>query len=233
MTPHSLLSLARRVRLVQFAGGIVIHTAAGVASLVVARHLGPRAGFRGLASEALAAHNLPMAATGAGLLWFGWFGFNGGSALSSGSLASTTLMTTHIAAAAGTIAWMALDWSLGGKPTFVGVINGALSGLAGVTPASGFVAPSAGLVIGLLCGLASYGSVFVCKEVLRIDECCRPGRTGAMSCAAGATRQTHHPSELVVCAQCPRCVVCAWNHRCGGQHAARSLRLDERQPRRP
>ena len=155
---------------VDFAGGIVIHTAAGVASLVTAIKLGPRAGFAGVISGSLAPHNIPMAATGAGLLWFGWFGFNAGSTLSSGGLAASTLMTTHIAGATGTLAWLILDWCVTGRPTLVGVINGALSGLAGVTPASGFVPPSAGFVIGLLCGVASYLSVHLFKESLRIDD---------------------------------------------------------------
>ena len=155
---------------VDFAGGIVIHTAAGVASLVTALKLGPRAGFTGVVSGSLAPHNLPMAATGAGLLWFGWFSFNGGSALASGALAASTLMTTHIAGAAGTLAWLVLDWIIVSRPTFVGVINGALSGLAGVTPASGFVTPSAGFVIGLLCGIGSYGGVHLFKELLRVDD---------------------------------------------------------------
>ena len=159
-----------RLGVVDFAGGIVIHTAAGIASLVTAMRLGPRSGFTGLVSHALSPHNLPMAATGAGLLWFGWFAFNGGSALTSGSLAASTVMATHIAGATGTVAWLALDWLVVGRPTFVGAINGALSGLAGVTPASGFVTPSAGLVIGLLCAIASYGGVHLFKEVLRIDD---------------------------------------------------------------
>ena len=159
-----------RLGVVDFAGGIVIHTAAGAASLVTAVKLGPRRGFTGVVSGSLAPHNLPMAATGAGLLWVGWFGFNAGSAVASGALAASTLLTTHIAGATGTLAWLVLDWIVVGRPTFVGVINGALSGLAGVTPASGFVAPSAGLVIGMLCGVASYGGVHLLKERLRVDD---------------------------------------------------------------
>ena len=155
---------------VDFAGGIVIHTAAGVASLVTSFKLGPRVGFDGLASMSLAPHNLPMAATGVGLLWVGWMGFNGGSALTSGALASSTVLGTHAAGSSASLAWLALDWIVIGRPTFVGVINGALSGLAGVTPASGFVTPSAGLVIGLLCGVGSYLGVLLFKERLRIDD---------------------------------------------------------------
>ncbi|EOD37654.1 hypothetical protein EMIHUDRAFT_225229 [Emiliania huxleyi CCMP1516] len=145
-----------RLGVCDFAGGIVIHTSAGVASLVTALRLGPRVGFAGLASHSLAPHNLPMAATGAGLLWVGWFAFNGGSALAVGSLAASALLSTHVAGAGGALVWLALDWGHAGRPTFVGCINGALSGLAGVTPASGYVTPSAGLVVGL--------------EYLRIDD---------------------------------------------------------------
>lgn len=153
-----------------FAGGIVIHTSAGAASLVSAMMLGPRARFADADRDALAPHNLPMAASGAGLLWFGWFSFNGGSALKAGALASTALMNTQLGAAGGTLAWLALDWTVHGRTTLVGVLNGALSGLAGITPAAGFVPPSAGLVIGVLCGLASYSGVLLLKERLRIDD---------------------------------------------------------------
>jgi Amt family ammonium transporter len=173
------------VGVVDFAGGIVIHTAAGVASLVTAIRLGPREGFTGIISAYLTPHNLPMAATGAGLLWFGWFAFNGGCALSTGALASSTLMTTHIAGSTGAVAWLILDWFVvEGRPTFVGVINGALSGLAGVTPASGFIPPSAGFVVGFLCGVGSYVGVHLFKERLRIDDALDVssihGVTGAM-----------------------------------------------------
>jgi Amt family ammonium transporter len=161
-----------------FAGGIVIHTSAGAASIVTALMLGPRAEFAAGDTAALTPHNLPMAAIGAGLLWFGWFSFNGGSSLASGALASSTLMTTHTAGSyaglrlepeisrgrraaylvlsrlrppcrhsAGGAVWVLLDWAHTGRPTFVGVINGGIAGLAGVTPASGFVSVGAGGVI--------------------------------------------------------------------------------------
>lgn len=159
-----------QIGVVDFAGGIVIHTSAGVASLVTAIKLGPRNGFNGLDSSSLAPHNLPMAAVGAGLLWAGWFGFNAGSALTTGGVASSTLLTTHIAGSTGTLIWLVLDWVHVGKPTFVGVINGALSGLAGVTPASGFVTPVSGAAIGLICGVSSYAGVLLFKEYLRIDD---------------------------------------------------------------
>ena len=156
---------------VDFAGGIVIHTSAGVASLVSAIMLGPRHDFGSTgSSSALAPHNLPMAATGAGLLWFGWFAFNGGSSLGAGPLAASTLMTTHIAGSTGAVAWLVLDWCRVGRPTFVGAINGAIAGLAGVTPASGFITPASGFVVGLLCGVGSYGGVLLFKEKLGVDD---------------------------------------------------------------
>ena len=158
-----------RLGVVDFAGGIVIHTSAGVASLVSAVMLGPRHDF-GSASAALAPHNLPMAATGAGLLWFGWFSFNAGSSLGAGGLAASTMMTTHIAGSAGAVAWLVLDWCFVGRPTFVGAINGAIGALAGVTPASGFITPASGFVVGLLCGVGSYGGVLLFKERLGIDD---------------------------------------------------------------
>lgn len=162
--------LLAQIGVLDFAGGIVIHTAAGIASLVSALRLGPRAGFVGSVSTSLSPHNLPMAATGAGLLWAGWFGFNGGSALASGALASATLMTTHVAGAVGCVVWLLLDWCRLGRPTFVGAINGALSGLAGVTPASGYVTPAAGFSIGLLVSVGSYIGVLLFKDALRIDD---------------------------------------------------------------
>lgn len=158
---------------VDFAGGIVIHTAAGVASLVTAIRLGPRAGFAGLSSESLAPHNIPMAATGAGLLWVGWFSFNGGSALTSGALAASTLMSTHIAGATSALAWLLLDWAHLARPTFVGVINGALSGLAGVTPAAGFITPNAGFAVGLMCGLVRAARARIAQSW---NSHCPPGR---------------------------------------------------------
>jgi len=163
--------LAKR-GVIDFAGGIVIHAIAGVASLVTAKMLGPRAGFERREDEgaSLEPHSLMMALLGAGLLWMGWFGFNAGSSLTAGALSASTLLVTHMAASAGTVTWVLLDWISTGKPTFVGAINGALAGLAGVTPASGFVHAQSGVAIGLLCGLASYYGVFFLKERLRVDD---------------------------------------------------------------
>lgn len=146
-----------------FAGGIVIHAIAGVASLVTAHMLGPR---KGTPKES----SIPLATVGAGLLWMGWFGFNAGSSVAAGALAANTLLVSHLAACAGSAVWMALDWTTGGKPTLVGILNGALSGLAGVTPASGFVHAPSGMAIGALCGLASYYGVYFLKEKGGIDD---------------------------------------------------------------
>lgn len=150
-----------------FAGGIVIHAIAGVASIVTAKMLGSR---KSESSDKQSESNYPIAAAGAGLLWMGWFGFNAGSSLIAGGLAANTLLVSHLAAAAGSAVWMALDWTTGGKATLLGILNGALSGLAGVTPASGFVHAPSGVAIGALCGLASYYGVYVLKDKLKIDD---------------------------------------------------------------
>jgi len=152
-----------------FAGGIVIHAIAGVASLVTAHMLGPRK-TSDKAGGSPEESSIPLATVGAGLLWMGWFGFNAGSSVASGALAANTLLVSHLAACAGSAVWAALDWTTGGKPTLVGILNGALSGLAGVTPASGFVHVQSGMAIGALCGLASYYGVYFLKEKGGIDD---------------------------------------------------------------
>mmetsp|Transcript_30206 Transcript_30206/g.69238 ORF Transcript_30206/g.69238 Transcript_30206/m.69238 type:complete len:540 (-) Transcript_30206:261-1880(-) len=149
-----------------FAGGIVIHAIAGVASIVTAKMLGPRSTKPDGPNES----SMPIAAAGAGLLWMGWFGFNAGSSLTAGGLAANTLLVSHLAAAAGSLVWTALDWTTQGKPTLLGILNGALAGLAGVTPASGFVHAPSGLAIGALCGLASYYGVYFLKDRMGIDD---------------------------------------------------------------
>lgn len=153
-----------------FAGGIVIHTVAGVASLVTAVALGPRSSKT--AGDEPAESNLPLATVGAGMLWMGWFGFNAGSSVSSGALAANTLLVSHLAACSGALVWAALDWTTGtdGKPTLVGLLNGTLSGLAGVTPASGFVHAPSGLTVGALCGLGSYYGVHLLRDKAGIDD---------------------------------------------------------------
>ncbi len=132
-----------------FAGGTVVHINAGVAGLVAALVLRARHGY---GHENLAPHDLSLAVIGTGLLWVGWFGFNGGSALAANSRAVYAIMATHLAACMGALSWMALEWYTRGKPSVLGIISGAVAGLGTITPASGFVLPWHGLVIGLLAG---------------------------------------------------------------------------------
>ncbi|MCC6551882.1 MAG: ammonium transporter [Polyangiaceae bacterium] len=149
-----------------FAGGTVVHLAAGVSALVCAIVMGKRTGYP---HERHAPHNLTMTLTGAGILWFGWFGFNAGSALASGGLAALALVDTHVAAAAGACAWVIVEWAQRGKPTALGIASGLVAGLVGITPAAGFVAPWAAAVIGALAGAACYAAV-VSKERLGYDD---------------------------------------------------------------
>jgi len=151
-----------------FAGGIVIHTTAGAASLVCALVLGQRKGFDQFDGE-FPPSNLPLAALGGALLWTSWFGFNAGSALSSGPIAVATVVTTQRAAIVSGLIWLALSW-IKGKPSAVAVLNGVIAGLAGITPASGYVNPQYGAVIGVLLGFSSYFSVWLLKHKLRIDD---------------------------------------------------------------
>jgi ammonium transporter, Amt family len=136
-----------------FAGGSVVHLNAGVAGLVGALVLGSR---RGYGTDNFAPYNLALAVIGTGLLWVGWFGFNGGSALAAGSRAVFAIVATHLAASAGALTWMALEWWTRGKPSVLGMISGAIAGLGTITPASGFVLPWHGLVIGIVAGLVCF-----------------------------------------------------------------------------
>src|SRR6476646_5393999 len=130
---------------IDFAGGTVVHLNAGVAGLVAAYVLGAR---RGYGSDNLSPYDLTLAVIGTGLLWVGWFGFNGGSALGANSRAAMAIVSTHLAASAGAFTWMALEWWTRGKPSVLGMISGAVAGLGTITPASGFVLPMQGLLIG-------------------------------------------------------------------------------------
>jgi ammonium transporter, Amt family len=150
-----------------FAGGIVIHVSAGMAALASALVLGRRKGF---GPEIMVPHNLPLAAIGATLLWLGWFGFNAGSALASGTLAASALLTTQIGAATCALVWVCLSWKRTGKPTVSAVINGAISGLAGITPAAGFISGQWAFVLGIVLGFASYYGIVLIKERLKIDD---------------------------------------------------------------
>ena len=142
-----------KLGVLDFAGGVVVHATAGISALVAALIIGKRLGYP---EEPAAPHNLPMTVLGAGLLWFGWFGFNAGSALASGGLATEALVNTHLAAAAATTIWILIEWVKYGKPTMFGAATGCIAGLATITPAAGFVTPIAALVIGLLAGVICF-----------------------------------------------------------------------------
>jgi Amt family ammonium transporter len=150
-----------------FAGGIVIHTSAGMGSLAAALVLGRRKNF---GPDIMVPHNIPLAVLGAALLWIGWFGFNAGSALASGALAANTLLVTHIASATSAMVWIFLSWKRSGKPSTTAVINGAVAGLAGVTPAAGFISAQNSFLLGIILGFASYYAILILKEHLKIDD---------------------------------------------------------------
>lgn len=150
-----------------FAGGIVIHVNAGVASLVAALVLGRRKGFP---TVAMPPHNMTMVVTGAGMLWFGWFGFNGGSALKADGSAGMAIAVTHIAAAAGALTWMTIEWLRFSKPSVLGIVTGMVAGLGTITPASGFVGPMGGLVIGVIAGAVCFYATQFVKRRLKIDD---------------------------------------------------------------
>ena len=150
-----------------FAGGIVIHINAGVAALVSALVLGNRKGFP---TTAMPPHNMTMVVTGAGMLWVGWFGFNGGSALTADGAAGMAILVTHIGAAAGSLTWMFIEWVRFGKPSVLGIVTGMVAGLGTITPASGFVGPAGALIIGVTAGAVCFGSTQFIKRVLIIDD---------------------------------------------------------------
>jgi ammonium transporter, Amt family len=146
----------KNIGTLDFAGGIVVHITSGISALAAALIIGRRKGYL---REPMAPHNLPMTVLGAGLLWFGWFGFNAGSALSSGGLSAMAFVATHLAAVAATLIWVIIEWLHRGRPTMFGAATGSIAGLATITPASGFVGPMPALVIGLLAGAFCYVSL--------------------------------------------------------------------------
>jgi ammonium transporter, Amt family len=151
-----------------FAGGIVIHTSAGMGAIGAALVLGRRKNF---GPAIMVPHNIPLAVIGAAMLWFGWFGFNAGSALTSGALAGNTLLVTQIASATSAMVWIGLSWrSKSEKPSTTGVITGAIAGLAGVTPASGFISAQNSFFLGIVLGFASYYGILLIKRHLKIDD---------------------------------------------------------------
>jgi Amt family ammonium transporter len=159
--------LGGRVPALDFAGGTVVHISSGFSALVCALYLGRRIGYP---KVPMPPHSLVISFIGACLLWVGWFGFNAGSALSAGSLATSAFVATHFAAAAATLGWMVAEWVRHGKPTVLGAISGAVAGLVAVTPASGFVTPMSGLVIGFIAGAGCFLMVTEVKKRFGYDD---------------------------------------------------------------
>jgi ammonium transporter, Amt family len=156
----------RNLGALDFAGGTVVHINSGVSALACALVLGRR---RGYGKEHMAPHNLPMTVLGASLLWFGWFGFNAGSAVAAGALATSAFVVTNTATAAAALAWMAVEWMYRGKPTVLGAASGAVAGLVAITPASGFVGPISSIIIGAGAGVLCFVAVMV-KSRLGYDD---------------------------------------------------------------
>lgn len=155
------------IGVLDFAGGIVVHISSGISALVAAIYIGKRKGFP---REHMPPHNLTLTLIGMGILWFGWFGFNAGSALAADGVAVMAFVTTNTAAAAGTVTWGLIEWAHRGKPTMLGAMSGAVAGLGSITPAAGFVTPGAALIIGLAGGLLCYGAVTMLKPRLGYDD---------------------------------------------------------------
>ena len=155
------------VAVMDFAGGLVVHANAGIAALILAAALGPRQGFP---SELRPPHNPGLVMIGAAMLWVGWFGFNGGSALAADGAAGMAITVTHISAATACLTWVAIEWIKFGKPSLVGIATGAIAGLATITPGSGFVGPVGGLVFGFLAGIICFYAINVVKSMWKIDD---------------------------------------------------------------
>lgn len=155
-----------KMHALDFAGGTVVHISSGITALVAAIMIGKR---RGYPNEEMRPHNLTMTLIGTGILWFGWFGFNGGSALAANDLAVTAFVNTHVAAAAAMLAWLFAEWGHRGKPTALGAASGAVAGLVGITPAAGFVGPLGAIAIGAITSLVCYVAVMY-KSKLGYDD---------------------------------------------------------------
>jgi len=156
----------RNLGALDFAGGTVVHLTAGMSALAAAFVIGKRKGY---GHDNLAPHDLPMTVLGAAILWFGWFGFNAGSALAADGLSSSAFVATHMSAAGATVSWMLTEWYHRGKPTVLGAASGCIAGLGTITPASGFVTPPAALAIGLVAGVVCYVAVML-KVTFRYDD---------------------------------------------------------------
>ncbi len=152
---------------IDFAGGIVVHTTAGIGALTAAWLAGPRRGFPG---TLMPPHNLTLTAAGAGILWVGWHGFSAGSALMANGAAGLAMLTTHIAATAGALVWMAVEWLRYGRPTLLGVITGMIAGLGIISPAAGFVGPVGALLMGVVAGVVCFFAIHWVKRKLSIDD---------------------------------------------------------------
>ena len=160
-------SLGGRFPTLDFAGGTVVHITSGVSALVCALLLGKRLGYP---KEPMPPHSVVLSFIGACLLWVGWFGFNAGSALSAGSLATSAFVATHFGAAAAAVGWMLAEWMRNGKPSALGAISGCVAGLVAITPAAGFVGPMSALAIGLIAGVVCYLMVAKVKVALGYDD---------------------------------------------------------------
>jgi Amt family ammonium transporter len=160
-------ALGGKIPVLDFAGGTVVHISSGVSALVFAIMIGKRDGFP---REQMVPHNVVLSLVGTGLLWVGWFGFNAGSALNAGSLATSAFAATHFSAAAAALSWAAMEWKLKGKPSVLGAAAGMVAGLATITPASGFVSIPAAFCIGLVAGVVCYTAVTKIKSIFNYDD---------------------------------------------------------------
>jgi Amt family ammonium transporter len=184
----------RNLGALDFAGGTVVHITSGVSALAAAIVVGKRKGY---GTENLSPHNLPMTVLGAGILWFGWFGFNAGSALAANELATSAFVATHVAAAAATLSWVFAEWIHRGKPTVLGAASGCVAGLVAITPASGFVEPLGALAIGLVAGVICYSAIML-KGRFGYDDSldvvgvhCVGGTFGALATGLFATKMVN------------------------------------------
>ncbi|MBI3804256.1 MAG: ammonium transporter [Nitrospirae bacterium] len=157
----------RNMGALDFAGGTVVHISSGVSALAAALYMGKRVGY---GKDPMPPHNLPTVVLGAGILWFGWFGFNAGSAVASGSLATSAFVVTNTAAAMAALTWMFIEWAHKGKPTVLGAVSGAVAGLVAITPASGFVGPLPSLLIGIGGGAVCYFGAMILKNMIGYDD---------------------------------------------------------------
>ena len=160
-------ALGGRFQALDFAGGTVVHITSGVSALVCAVYLGRRIGYP---DEPMSPHSMVLTFIGGCLLWVGWFGFNAGSALAAGTLATSAFVATHFAAAAAVLSWTATEWLRTGKPTALGALSGAVAGLVAITPAAGFVSPMSALIIGAIAGVFCYSMVAVVKSRFGYDD---------------------------------------------------------------